>query len=48
MQYQFFWPDWWKLWPQWESDRNYDEDFHFWWSDNYFFFGPLQVHWYGD
>jgi len=47
MQWQLIWSDWYMLWPKWEKVVLYDEDFDFSYSDNYFFFGPLQMHWYG-
>lgn len=46
MEWQFYWPDWWKLWPKRDKEILYDRDGDFTYSDNYFFFGPLQVHWY--
>jgi len=50
MEKQFIWSDWWKLWPQWRVDTVTDYDFGpevLTFKDYYFFFGPLQLHWYG-
>jgi len=46
MTYQFYWPNWWRLWPtynfQYDSASNY---LPFTWKVHTFCIGPLQVRW---
>lgn len=42
MEYNIYWPHWWKLWPSWATNDEEAPDIII----KYFYFGPFQFRWY--
>ena len=45
MEWQLYWPHWWKLWPRFNTEVMSDLESTY--TITWFFFGPLQCYWYG-